>query len=519
MSKLLKLFKKKRFVIGAAVAVVVVVGGYFMFRTKAPVYTLAEAKKEDLTQEVSVTGKVKPSSSVDLAFDLSGRITSKNVGVGSRVGVGQTLASIFNQDIRSQLNGAEAALKSQQAKLDELNIGTRPEEILVYQTKVLSAQSSLADAQTSLKNTITDGELKSDDAIRNRTDQFFSNPRTSNPQISGITINDSQLKADLEASRVVMENILTSWSVSANSISADNIKTKLAEAKNNISQVSSFIDKISLAINTLAPSSTLSQSSIDAYKASVYAARANVSAAISALSAAEEKFKAAESALLLSQNELTLQQSGYTAEQIRAQEAAVEQAQASVSGYQAQLAKTYLASPIKGIVTNINVEVGQTATAGAPVVSVISENSFQIETDVPEADIAKIKLDNPARVTLDAYGDSVLFDAKVIKINPAETVIEGVSTYKVTLEFGQKDDRVKSGMTANIDIVTAQKSGVITIPKRAITEKNGNKFAQVLQKDGIVKESPVKVGVKGSNGNIEVTEGLNAGDQVIISTK
>jgi HlyD family secretion protein len=178
-----------------------------------------------------------------------------------------------------------------------------------------------------------------------------------------------------------------------------------------------------------------------------------------------------------------------------------------------------LFSPIGGIVTKQEAKRGEIVSPGIIVVSVMSDKNFQIETNVPEADIAKISVNNTAKVTLDAYGDSVNFDAKVIKIDPAETVVEGVSTYKVTMEFIKEDERVKSGMTANIDILTEQKNGVLSVPQRAVVDKSGSKFVKILQSDGNVKEVTVKTGLKGSNGDIEVTDGLHAGDKVITSTK
>lgn len=520
MKNLIKKFTKKQWVIAGVVLAVALIAVYFIFiKNDNDTLQHVTAQKQTLRQEVSVTGKVEPVESVELAFDVSGRVIWKNVEVGSKVSAGQSIAAVFNDDTRSKLAEAEATLKSQEAKLEELKRGTRVEEILIYETKVLNAEDSLADARNNLRDKIIEVELKSDDAVRNRADQFFSNPRTSDPKISGITVNDSGLRLDLEGSRITMEDILVSWDNSVKNISADNVKEKLSEAKSNSSQIGLFIEKMSIAINSLTPTASLSQTTIDAYKADIYTARTNMSAAISAVTTAEEKLKTAESALLLAKNELALKQSGSSSEQITSQEAVVEQARASVLGYKAQLAKTYITSPIKGIVTKIDAKVGQIVTAGSPVISIISEKSFQIETNIPEADIAKIKIGNQAKVTLDAYGDSIIFEASAIKIDPAETVVEGVSTYKVTLEFSKDYPEVRSGMTANIDILTAQKEGVVAVPSRVIIEKNGNKFVEILNEDESTTERTVKTGLKGTDGNVEIIEGISEGDKIIIPVK
>lgn len=93
-------------------------------------------------------------------------------------------------------------------------------------------------------------------------------------------------------------------------------------------------------------------------------------------------------------------------------------------------------------------------------------------------------------------------------------MIEGVPTYKVTLQFDEKDERIKSGMTANLDITTNRHDNAISVSQRAIITKNNEKFVRVLEGQTI-KEKPVKVGIKGSDGNIEITEGLIEGEKVV----
>jgi len=110
--------------------------------------------------------------------------------------------------------------------------------------------------------------------------------------------------------------------------------------------------------------------------------------------------------------------------------------------------------------------------------------------------------------------------AHVIAVDPAETVLEGVPTYKVTLVFDAPDTRIRSGMTANLDILTHERSGVLEIPFRAIVDDAGNKTVRVVSADGKSYTSvPVTVGLKGSTGTIEVLSGLSAGDKVVTYVK
>ena len=136
---------------------------------------------------------------------------------------------------------------------------------------------------------------------------------------------------------------------------------------------------------------------------------------------------------------------------------------------------------------------------------------------MPEADIGKISIGDKSRITLDAYGSDVVFEARVVSVDPAETVIEGIPTYKTVLNFLDKDERIKPGMTANIDILTAERNNVVVIPQRAVVTKNGDKFVLVYNGTENPEERKIEIGVKGSDGNVEVTSGISEGEQVITS--
>ena len=97
-------------------------------------------------------------------------------------------------------------------------------------------------------------------------------------------------------------------------------------------------------------------------------------------------------------------------------------------------------------------------------------------------------------------------------------MVEGVSTYKVTLEFFEEDEKIKSGMTADLDIKTDKRSGVVYVPQRAVITQDGEKFVQVLG-GGQVKEVPVKTGLRGSDGRVEIMEGVKEGDKVVVTFK
>jgi len=512
--------KSKKFLIIIILVIVALgVGAYFFLRgEKESFYDFAIAERGSLSQEVSVTGRVQPSKSVDLAFEKTGKIAGVYVKVGDRVYQGKTLIQYNNSDTKAQLDGANANLKVQQAKLNELIVGTREEEIQIKEVGVQNAETVVLDSNQNLFDKTRDAYTKSDDSVRSKVDQLFSNPRGDNPQIIFYYI-DSNFKSVVERRRAEIEDVLLLWQTASGDLSfSDDLLSLSKKFRENLNEIKLFLDDVAIMVNSLTTTSILSQTTIDGWKTDISTARTNLNTATVNLSAAEEEVRSAESALSLAEKNLELAKAGSTAEQIAAQEAQVEKAGADIKNYEAQLSKTVLWSPIKGIITKVDVNVGEIVSANSIVVSVISDANYEIEADIPEVDIAKLEIGDVAKITLDAYGDDVFFNAVIVAIDPAETIIEGVPSYKTTLQFEEEDNRIRSGMTANMDIITEEKEGVIIIPQRAVISKNGDKLVRVVAGEEI-EEIKVKTGLRDSYGNIEIIEGIKEGDKVVTFVK
>ncbi|MBI2474904.1 HlyD family efflux transporter periplasmic adaptor subunit [Candidatus Uhrbacteria bacterium] len=469
---MINMIKKRKVYIPAIILIIIILGIVFLSnRGDKQKFDTAVAQRIDLTQEVSVTGRVKPAQSVELAFEKGGKISAVYADVGKDVLTGQILVVQGNSELAAQLSQAQAgvesaqaqlaqyqaALETQQAKLEELKLGTRPEEVQVQETKVTNAKTSLEDAKKNLIVQIQDAYTKSDDAIRNKVDQFFLNPKGANPQLTFFT--DSQLESDIESKRFLIESTLKSWQTSLETLStSSDLESHLDTAKTNLIQTKSLLEKSALAVNGLLPNSSISQTTIDAYKSDVSTGRTNINTATVNLTTAEEKLGTTQSNLQLEKDNLALTKAEATVEQITAQEAQVKQAEAyilsqeaqikqtkaNVNNYFAQISKTVIRAPINGTITKQEAKVGEIISANTVIVSLMSASEFEIEANIPEADIAKVNIGNNAKVTLDAYGNDVVFGVKVVAIDPAETIIDGVATYKVTFQFIETDERIRN---------------------------------------------------------------------------
>jgi len=222
---------------------------------------------------------------------------------------------------------------------------------------------------------------------------------------------------------------------------------------------------------------------------------------------------------------LNLDESSATPSTIAAQSAEIAKAQAEVSTDQSQIAHAELTAPFDGIVTDVEPTVGEVFSAGVPAITVISGGPFKIGVGVPETDVAKLTVGDTASVTLSAYDASTTFPATITTIDPAETVVNGVNSYQVTLHFSNTDPRILSGMTANVSIVTATDTDVIAVPISDIITDNSTTSGGVQtsvmvegqsngKPNGVFVKKPVVTGITGSNGYIEIKSGLSDGDIV-----
>jgi multidrug efflux pump subunit AcrA (membrane-fusion protein) len=491
-SKIKNLAQKNKWWTVLIILVVIIILFVFLGKKKENPIEFITVEKHNIIEEVSVTGNVKPLSDLDLSFETSGQVSRVAVSAGDKVYQGQYLASLSNADLSAEVEQAKAGLKIAQANLS---------------SGLMTSKSSLDDALVTLSSKIADAYTKADDAIGNGVDQMFNSPRTDSAKIN-IILNDSQLENDINISRYELEFILNDWKAKSSTLPIDT-------AYSYLDKIKIFLDKVASGINGITSSSNISQTTLDKYKAAISEARASIALAYSNLNIANTAYNSAKLSydLNISKN---------TPETLSVEEATVEQAKANVLAAQANLSKSIIISPINGVISNINAKVGQTMQSGASAISVISYGQYEVESYIPEADIAKVKVGNVATTTLDAYGSDTFFDTSVIKIDPAETIISGVPTYKVTLKFASStDSRIKSGMTANLDILTAQRNNVIAIPSRSIYSVDSAKYVKLMDSKDKNKtiETKITTGIRGVDGYIEIISGLKEGDKVVSSTK
>jgi HlyD family secretion protein len=151
--------------------------------------------------------------------------------------------------------------------------------------------------------------------------------------------------------------------------------------------------------------------------------------------------------------------------------AQVVQNEAALRQAQVDLDRTFIRAPVDGVVVGRNVDVGQTVAASlqAPTLFTIAQDlrNMQVDTNVDEADVGRVKVGQTATFTVDSFPGRT-FGGEVVQIRKAPLVVQNVVTYDVVVSARNQDQRLLPGMTANVRIVIEQKDNVMQVPNAAL---------------------------------------------------
>ena len=229
----------------------------------------------------------------------------------------------------------------------------------------------------------------------------------------------------------------------------------------------------------------------------------------------------------IAKSELDQAESDYLSNlaQIGAARAKINQARATYKTAMTNLGYTKIIAPVDGTIISREIDLGQPVAASfqAPELFSIAQDltKMQIEVNVSEADIGKVKEGQQVTYTLDGYPDR-LFYGKVTQVRISPTTVSNVVTYSVIVGVDNKDLTLKPGMTANVSIITSKSEDVLCAPSVALKytpETDGKKY----QSQGLwilANKKPQRIDIEtgaSDDTNIEVkSDKIKVGDKVII---
>ncbi len=170
-------------------------------------------------------------------------------------------------------------------------------------------------------------------------------------------------------------------------------------------------------------------------------------------------------------------------------------------------------APISGTITSLPLTVGTSVTTSTAVAQIGDITELQIKANVPERDIAVLKIDLKADVTFVAYGNEV-FKAHVIRVSPI--VDETSRSKEIYLAFDTEDSRINAGMYPKVKLYTTVHPDAIVIPYDSVSTQDDKSYVYIVNEDETVSARNVVIGVN-VDGNAEILEGLSEGEKIVVS--
>jgi len=199
-------------------------------------------------------------------------------------------------------------------------------------------------------------------------------------------------------------------------------------------------------------------------------------------------------------------------EEIRMAESNIEQLEAAIAVAEAARGKTSVKAPFSGIVAKIFSDAGEAVSMGMPLVQLVDPSTSYVEAPFDEANAAEIRLDQKARINLDAYRDEdftgvVDYIAPVVSINPDLS-----RTLNVRIRIQEGTEKFLAGMSADVILVVEEKDDVVYVPTEALIREE---YLYVIE-DGRAVRRDVTPGIGNWNAT-EITSGVEQGEQIITS--
>ncbi|MCX7683317.1 MAG: efflux RND transporter periplasmic adaptor subunit [Anaerolineae bacterium] len=372
---------------------------------------------------------------VSVAPEVSGRIVEITVDRGDRVEAGQVLVRLDDAVLQSQRRQAEAGLAAARANLARVRAGARPQELA-------AARAALAQAEAA-----RDGAFKAVLDARS----VISNPLELNAQIDAARTQVRLAEQNVEMARANLAEVELKRGVyggkGGDTERMWNLQVQAAQAA--LAQAQAELDGARAYLNVL------------------LRIRANPLTLRAQLHAAEAQYRQAEAQVDIAQAALEELEAGPTPEEVALAEAQVRQAEVAVRLVDAQIAQLTLTAPMDGIVTTRSAQVGETAQAGLPLLTIANLDEVTLVIYIPANRIGHVQPGQEVEVRVDSFPGQVFLGQVASIAGEAEFTPRNVQTqeervhlvFAVRVRIPNPDHLLKAGMPADA-LIRPTASGV-----------------------------------------------------------
>ena len=513
----------------------------------------AAVEKRTLMSSVSATGSITSAESKEISVSLSNtEVESVNVKLGDIIEAGTVLCTFNSEDIEESLAEAKASLNVTTTKT-QMDVASAERSLAeaVESSNIETARinDDVADALSDYEEALDDVDDMEDDledaedladSLEDKIEQYNTNKskytkqqksaendfNTAKEELLNYIVNNPDNCKDTARSAAEGIALETTLSLATGDIVIDGGDTTKVDAL--IATLQSSQETYTNAGEKLSKLGDLTSIQKE-YEAAVQNAEAleksyeqAVSTADSKYDAYEQKLRSQEDTARSNESTIANKTDSVTTSKLNATTSGTGDKN-QIEQYEEQLENCTVTSPISGIVTAINIEVGDNYS-GSAIATIEDISSYKITTEIDEYDIVNIEAGQKVVIKTNGTGDMEL-EGTVETVAPRATSAAGNSsdvTYTVTITVDTPCDDLKLDMTAKLSIVLESKENVLTVPYNAVQEdEDGNYYVEVVSESNMpVGEVPQMLsGMPGHGGNRGENDGMNGAASKLQTTR
>ncbi len=476
---------------------------------------IVPVERGDLTASVSPTGEVYAPRQAHLSFDVTRiPLVELDVVAGQDVEEGEVLARIDRAPLERAVRQAQATLLSAEDALAQAKDPYTDLDRQQAGLTVAQAETALEAAQENL----TDLENPDLDAAQEAVDNAARQLAEAQDDLAALQEDDTVQEQLDRLQWQVNEAEAAHGEIVAKNESGELYQDRLRLAKNRWldAQDALQVAKLQATLSLMSAQRRVveAEEALDDAKSELTDLRAGPTAL--ELAAARNQVAQAEYNLTKAQDSLDTILAGPDDRDIQMAQASYNAAEAALEQAEATLEAATMVAPFDATVVSVGADVGDQVSSGMVIVSLADLTELRVLALVDETDISQVQVGLPVRISFDAFPGRE-FQGQVLEVPLEGTLSQNVVTYDVPISLeGTEGTALKSGMTANVEIVVGQRQNVLLVPVLAVQQGETGQVVQVQDSpDAAAVQVPVEVGV--SDGvYVEVLRGLNEGDQVVV---
>lgn len=559
-------------------------------------YVISAVEKGSIINSIAGSGQISTSDQIAIQPKASGSITSINVKVDQQVKKGDVIATIDSKDAQKTVRDAASSLQSSQLSLQKFQEAASASSITQAQNAIDNAKTSLEKlktSQTSDYETATQNKQNSEDNLVKAYDDGFSSIANAfldlpnvmsglNGVLLGYDFSGNQANVDYysdavqsynsnvtiyrndaynkyQTAKTAYDKNFADYKAASRSSDTATIDSLINETYNTTKSIADAVKstydliqfyqdqliqrnlKVSNISNTHISNLNSYTSTTNNHLNDLLSAQNTIKSDNQTINNATKSLAqmdknnpldiaSAEASIKEKEDALANLTAAPDALDLQSQQLSVQQKQNSLYDAEEKLADYTVKAPVDGIIAAVSSKVNDSASTSTSIATLISKQKIA-EVSLGETDIINVKVGQKATFTFDAI-DGLSLTGEVAEVGDLGTATQGVVSYTVKIILDTDDDRVKSGMSFSVNIITDSKTDVLVVPTSAIKASGSGSYIEIPNETiaddqldvsaGIVlnnktKQQTVVTGLTDGT-NTEITSGLVEGDKIITKT-